>query len=65
MQNMFHGKFVIIIEVQPIIEHKVVIDVNVVDVNVITSSSQLKNKCLRIESQGKQKMILTKRKNNN
>jgi hypothetical protein len=36
---MFHGKFVIITEVQPVIETQIVIaDVNVVDVNVTTRS---------------------------
>ncbi len=35
MQKMFHGKFVIVAEVQPIIETQIAIaDVNVVDVNV-------------------------------
>jgi hypothetical protein len=38
MQKMFHGKFVVVIKVQPIPETKIVIiDVNV-DVNVITRS---------------------------
>jgi hypothetical protein len=36
---MFHGKFVIVVEVQPIIETQTIIaDVNVVDVNVTTRS---------------------------
>jgi hypothetical protein len=40
---MFHGKFVTIAEVQPIIETKIVtIDVNVVDVNVTTRSKVTK-----------------------
>jgi ribosomal protein L24 len=35
MQKMFHGKYVTITEVQPIVETQIVItDVNVVDVNV-------------------------------
>jgi hypothetical protein len=39
MQKMFHGKFVTIVEVQPIIETKIVIaNVNVVDVNVTIRS---------------------------
>ncbi len=39
MQKMFHEKFVTVVEVQPIVETQIVtIDVNVVDVNVITRS---------------------------
>jgi hypothetical protein len=35
MQKMFHGKFVIVVEVQLVAETQIVImDVNVVDVNV-------------------------------
>jgi hypothetical protein len=37
LNKMFHGKYVIIAEVQPIAETQIIIvDVNVVDVNVIT-----------------------------
>jgi len=37
MQKMFHGKYVTIIEVQPIVEAQIgTINVNVVDVNVAT-----------------------------
>jgi hypothetical protein len=37
MQKMFHGKSVTIIKVQPIVEtQKIIVDVYVVDVNVIT-----------------------------
>jgi hypothetical protein len=37
MQKMFHGKFVIIIEVQPVVETQIITTyVNVVDVNVTT-----------------------------
>jgi hypothetical protein len=40
---MFHGKFVAIVEVQVINETQtVIIDVNVVDVNVITRSKATK-----------------------
>ncbi len=40
---MFHGKFVIIIEVQPIAKTQtIIIDVNVVDVNVTTRSKVIK-----------------------
>jgi hypothetical protein len=39
MQKMFYGKFVVVIKVRPIAETKIVIvDVNAVDVNVITRS---------------------------
>jgi len=42
MQKMFHGKSMIIAEVQPIVEIQIVITyVNVVDVNVITRSKAL------------------------
>ncbi len=41
MQKMFHGKSIIVVEVQPIVEiQKITIDLNVVDVNVITTSSK-------------------------
>jgi hypothetical protein len=41
MQKMFHGKSIIVVEVQPIVEiQKITIDPNVVDVNVITTSSK-------------------------
>ncbi len=37
MQKMFHGKYVIVVEVQPIVETQtIIVNVNVVDVNVIT-----------------------------
>jgi hypothetical protein len=37
---MFHGKFVIIIEIQPIAKIQIIItNVNVVDVNVTTSKA--------------------------
>jgi hypothetical protein len=40
MQKMFHGKSVIVAEVQLVAKTKIVtIDVNVVDVNVITSKT--------------------------
>ncbi len=43
MQKMFHGNFVVIAKVQPIVETQIVIaDVNVVDVNVTTRSKVIK-----------------------
>jgi len=40
---MFHGKFVIVVEVQPIVKVKTIIaDVNVVDVNVTMKSKATK-----------------------
>jgi hypothetical protein len=40
---MFHGKFMTIVKVQPIVEAKIVTtDVNVVDVNVATRSKAIK-----------------------
>ncbi len=41
--KMFHGKFVVVVEVQPIVETQtIIIDVNVVDVNVTTKSKATK-----------------------
>jgi hypothetical protein len=43
MQKMFHGKSIIVIEVQPVVEiQTITIDVNVVDVNVTTRSKSTK-----------------------
>jgi hypothetical protein len=43
MQKMFHGKFVIVVEVQLVIKTQIVIaNVNVVDVNVTTKSKATK-----------------------
>jgi len=57
MKRMFHGKFMIVTEVQPIAKIKTITtNVNVVDVNVI-----IRNKAIKehgIESQGKQRMLL-------
>jgi hypothetical protein len=39
MQKMFHGKFMAVLEVQPIVETQIITaNVNVVDVNVTTRS---------------------------
>jgi hypothetical protein len=43
MQNMFHGKFVAIVKVQPIAKTQIVIaNMNVVDVNVTIRSKVIK-----------------------
>jgi hypothetical protein len=43
MQKMFHGKFVIIVEVQLVAKTQTItVDVNVVDVNVVTRSKTIK-----------------------
>jgi len=43
MQKMFHGKFVTIVEVQLVAKTQTItVDVNVVDVNVITRSKTIK-----------------------
>jgi len=43
MQKMFHGKFVTIVEVQLVAKTQtIIVDVNVVDVNVITRSKTIK-----------------------
>jgi len=40
---MFHGKYVVVVKAQPVTKTKIVtIDVNVVDVNVITGSKVTK-----------------------
>ncbi len=42
MQKMFHGKFVVIAKVQPIVEAQIVtINVNAIDVNVTTRSKAI------------------------
>jgi succinyl-CoA synthetase beta subunit len=42
MQKMFHGKYVTLVEVQPIVEIKIITtNVNVVDVNVTTRSKAI------------------------
>jgi hypothetical protein len=48
MQKMFHGKFVTIAKVQPVVETQTVIaDVNVVDVNVTIRSKVTKKHVLK------------------
>ncbi len=48
MQKMFHGKYVTIAEVQPIIKTQIIIaDVNVVDVNVTTRNKITKEEVFK------------------
>jgi hypothetical protein len=48
MQKMFHGKFVAITKVQPVVETQTVIaDVNVGDVNVTTRSKVIKEQMFK------------------
>ncbi len=48
MQKMFHGKYVTIAEVQPIVETQIVITyVNVVDVNVTTRSKVIEEQVFK------------------
>jgi hypothetical protein len=62
---MFHGKYVIVAEVQFVVETQTIIeDVNVVDVNVTTRSTITKKRCLRIESQEKHRVLLIGKKKN-
>jgi hypothetical protein len=57
---MFHGKFVIIAKVQPIIKTQTVIaDVNVVDVNVTTRSKVTKEHVFKDRKLKKAKNIVS------
>jgi len=54
---------VTIVEVQPIVETQIItVDVNVVEVNVITRSKATKEHVFKDRESGKQKMLLTRRK---
>jgi hypothetical protein len=54
MRKIFHRKLMRTAKVQLVAKTLIVTsDVNVVDVNVIKEVKQLKNRCSRIESQGK------------
>jgi phosphopantothenate synthetase len=56
---MFHGKFVIIVEVQPIVETQTVIaDVNVVDVNVTTRSKVIEKQAFKDKKPRKVKSVI-------
>jgi hypothetical protein len=58
MQKMFHGKFVVIAKVQPIVETQIVtINVNAVDVNVTTRSKAIKEQVFKDSKLRKAKSI--------
>jgi len=58
MQKMFHGKFVTVTEVQPVVETQIVtIDVNVVDVNVITRSKAIEEQVFKDKKRRKAKSV--------
>jgi hypothetical protein len=59
MQKMFHGKYVLVIEVQPIDEPQTVTaDVSVVDVNVTTRSKVTKEHVLKDKEPRKEKNVV-------
>ncbi len=59
MQKMFHGKFVRVAQVQPIIERQIIIaDVNVVDVNVTTRSKVTEKQVFKDRKPRKEKNVI-------
>jgi hypothetical protein len=59
MQNMFHGKSMIVVEVQPIVETQIVIaNVNVVDVNATTKSKVTKEHVFQDKEPRKAKSVV-------
>jgi hypothetical protein len=63
---MFHGKFMTITELQQVAETQTItIDVNVVDINVTTRSKAIEQQLFKDRKQGKQQVLLTRRKKNN
>jgi len=59
MQKMFHGKYVIIIEVQPIVEAQIgTTNVNVVDVNVATRRKAIKEEVFKDRKQRKANSVV-------
>jgi len=59
MQKMFHGKSVIVTEVQLVAKPKIVtIDVNVVDVNVITRSKTIEEQTFKDREPRKAKSVV-------
>jgi hypothetical protein len=59
MQNMFHGKFVAVKEVQPVVETQIIIvNVNVMDVNVIIRSKVTKEHVFKDRELRKAKSVL-------
>jgi hypothetical protein len=60
---MFHGKFVTVTKVQPIVETQtVVVNVNVVDVNVTIRKKTTKKHVFKDRDQGKQIVLLNGKK---
>jgi hypothetical protein len=58
MQKMFHGKSMVITEVQPIVETQTIIaNVNVVDVNVTTRSKVTKEQVFKDRKPRKAKNV--------
>ncbi len=48
LQKMFHGKYVIVVKIQPIVETQTITtDVNVMDVNVTTRSTTTKKQVFK------------------
>ncbi len=63
MQKIFHGKFVAIVEIQPIIKAQtMIIDVNVVDVNVTTRSKITKKQMFKDREPRKAKNVVDQEK---
>jgi phosphopantothenate synthetase len=59
MQKMFHGKYVIVVEVQPVVKTQtVIVDVNVVDVNVITRGKVTKEQVFKDRKPRKAKSVV-------
>jgi hypothetical protein len=59
MQKMFHGKFVTLVEVQPIVEIKIIIaNVNVVDVNVTIISKTIEEHVFKDRKPRKTKNVV-------
>jgi hypothetical protein len=58
MQKMFHGKSMVVIEVQPIVETQTItIDVNLMDVNVTTRSKVTKEQVFKDRKPRKAKNV--------
>ncbi len=59
MQKMFHGKYVRMIEFQPIVEAQIgTTNVNVVDVNVATRNKAIKEQVFRDKKLRKAKSVV-------
>jgi hypothetical protein len=59
MKKMFHGKYVVVVEVQLIIETQTIIaDVNLVDVDVTTRNKVTKNQVFKDRKPRKAKSVV-------